>query len=288
MPSVIETGFITEKYGVEPIGRRRYTMSFLKEKHLPQMMKLQRIIVDHLNRPDMLAAFSEAFMKRHLGSRGFAVGIFVDRRLVAFRNVYYPDHDDRQWNLGIDLGLDHGQRSKVANLQMVCVHPDFRGNGLAVMMNRVCLEWLRHQGTHPHICATVSPYNYWNVRVLLKCGFHIAAVKDKYSGKLRYIVYQNLDRPLAFIKGQRVHIPLEQIAMQRKILKNGYYGVALKERDDFHGMDENHRAAGFDMIFKQSVKERSQSEHDIIPNLWDPPQPISRPEAPQPYVLIAR
>lgn len=125
----------------------------------------------------MLQSFSEDFMKQHLEPLGFAIGVFLENRLAAFLNVYYPASMDKEWNLGIDAGLTGADLRHVANLQMVCVHPRFRGNALATKMNRIALKLLRQRGTHHHICATVSPDNIWNIPALLKSDFHIVKLK---------------------------------------------------------------------------------------------------------------
>ena len=83
----------------------KYNVVYLNEKHLPLVMALQEVIVQHLPRPDLLQPFSCEFMKQHMGSRGAVLGVFVAHRLVAFRNIYYPDPCDKEWNLGLDLGL---------------------------------------------------------------------------------------------------------------------------------------------------------------------------------------
>lgn len=268
MSVIIESGMITERFQDQPSCRRQYHMTFLSEKHLPEIMNLQQIIAENLGRSDLLALFSEAFMARHLKDQGFAAGIFVNRRLIAFRNVYYPDHDDQEWNLGIDINLAPPERSKVANLQMVCVHPNFRGNGLALKMNAVCLERLRKQATHHHICATVSPYNFWNIRVLLTCGFHIRAIKDKYGAKLRYVVYRNLQTPTTFSRQQRVHVPLDDITMQRKILNWRYCGVGIQKRETFDDMKTLDDISGHHIVFQQPVENMYGPEPIVIPDLW--------------------
>lgn len=276
MSVTIETGIITERSQKKPSCQQNYRMAFLNEKHLPEIMRLQQVIAANLSRADLLALFSEEFMARHLRDQGFAAGVFVDRRLIAFRNVYYPAHDDQEWNLGIDIGLEPSERSKVANLQMVCVHPDFRGNGLALKMNAVCLERLRKQAEHRHICATVSPYNHWNIRVLLKSGFHIRAIKNKYGAKLRYVVYQNLQTPTRFSKQQRVHVALDDIAMQRRILDRCYCGVDIQRRDSFEDVITQNGFSGHDIVFQQPWENRNEPECIIIPDLWQ--RPYRNPE----------
>lgn len=229
---VYETGIIKEMNGEGKIEPKNYVIKRLDRSHLAQIMKLQRLIVRNLSRSDMLASFSRHFMQDHIESHGFILGVFVEDRLIAFRNVYFPSNDDSQWNLGFDLGFDSETRNRVANLQMVCVHPDYRGNSLALKMNRVALHLLRLHKTQNEICATVSPYNVWNIRILLKCGFYIRALKSKYGGKLRYIVHQDLRQPGLCFEDGSVRVPYNDIERLETLLKAGYVGVAIVQDSD--------------------------------------------------------
>ncbi len=248
---LLETGMMKEKRDDSEVREVEYSMTFLDESYMPQIMDLQEIIVQNLSRRDMLQAFSYDFMKEHIGLKGFVIGVFIGKRLVAFRNVYYPDSQDAEWNLGIDIGLPDMELSRVANLQMVCVHPTFRGNALASKMNRHALHLLKEQSTHYHICATVSPYNYWNVEILLNSGFVIRKLKDKYGGKLRYVVYQNLKSPMHFDEGTTVSARLSDFEEQKKNFKTGWCGVALEQLPSFSCTPREALAGCFNVLFKK-------------------------------------
>ncbi len=250
MAHVLATGRLTSRGCVQPERVLKYSICFLDEKHLPAVMELQALIVQNLKRPDLLQPFSCDFMKQHMGSRGIVLGVFAEGRLIAFRNVYFPDDRDREWNLGIDLGLPAEELSNVANLQMVCVHPDCRGNSLALKMNTLSLGLLRERGLHHHICATVSPYNVWNIRILLNSGFRIARLTEKYGGKLRYVVHQNLRNPIHFSQGDAAHIPLDDLCAQKTLLRSGLSGVGIRCTE---APSENVARGGYNLIFKSPI-----------------------------------
>lgn len=264
MNSILATGLLSQKSQDSRSGAMEYTITFLDEKHLPLVMQLQEIIVQHLARPDLLQSFSHDFMKRHMGPQGIVLGVFVKGQLAAFRNLYFPDPWDAEWNLGLDLGLPENELARVANLQMVCVHPRFRGNSLALKMNQVSLGLLRERGTHHHICATVSPHNIWNIPVLLASGFRIAKLKNKYGGKIRYIVHQDLRAPLEFNDRSTVQVHLEDLDAQQKWLESGYYGVGLNKREK---PNRNTLTGGFDLVLKSPVG-RQVSPFDLSTPAW--------------------
>ena len=167
-------------------------------------------------------------MKEHIGEKGFILGIVSGGSLIAFRNVYFPDMGDPELNLGIDLGLPENSLCKVANFQMVCVHPDFLGNSLALVMNRHAISILRRMEPYEHLCATVSPYNFWNIKILLDSGFVIKKLKKKYGGKLRYIVHQNLKNPGKFPSDPELMVSLTDFLKQKELFNDGWSGIMIK------------------------------------------------------------
>jgi len=204
-----------------------YEIRILDVSYLSEIIELQQVIIEGLPRGDMLQSFSESFMKEHIGGKGFILGVVSGGSLIAFRNVYFPDINDPEWNLGIDLGLPENSLCKTANFQMVCVHADFLGNSLALVMNRHAIRILRSMGTYEHLCATVSPYNFWNIRILLDTGFVIKKLKNKYCGKLRYIVHQNLKNPGMFPSDPELMVSLTDFMKQEKLFDAGWSGIML-------------------------------------------------------------
>ena len=206
-----------------------YTMKFLDESYLEQVLDLQKMIVQNLPSPDLLQPFPPDFMRQHVRSKGRIIGVLADQGLIAFRAFYFPDVDDHEWNLGFDIGLQGSELTKVANLQMVCVNPLYRGNQLGLKMNRHAIRFLKEETDYIHLCATVHPRNHWNVRVLMKSGFVIRNLKEKYGGKLRYIVYQNLKNPIKIMSSSKVLVKHMDIDEQKKMLKSGFLGIDLLE-----------------------------------------------------------
>ncbi|MGD9215720.1 MAG: hypothetical protein PVJ84_12950 [Desulfobacteraceae bacterium] len=250
MRSILSSGYLKQKKPGAETRTKRYFITRLHEKHLPKIMALQQVIVEHLGEPDLFHSFSYDFMKQHLERKGIVLGVFVNDRLAAFRNLYYPDPWDRQWNLGIDMGLAGAQLRHVVNLQMVCVHPHFRGNALALKMNTIALELLREKGTHHHVCATVSPYNIWNIPVLLASGFHIAGLGKKYGDKIRYVVYQDLREAQSFDDSTSIRVRLQDLYTQKKLLEAGFRGRALHQRKS---PSRKRSIDGLDLVFTYPV-----------------------------------
>ena len=291
MQNILATGWLKPKKRSVHSKVLPYAVVPLGEAHLPVVMALQECIIQNLGQPDLLQPFSCDFMRQHMGRRGMVLGVFAEGRLVAFRNIYFPDPLDEEWNLGLDLALPKEALEKVANLQMVCVHPRFRGNGLALKMNQISLGLLRQSSTHPHVCATVSPYNVWNLPILLGTGFRVAKLKNKYGGKLRYILYQDLNKPYSFHDEGVVQVHLEDFDTQQKLFSAGFSGVALLKREN---PGRHNPAAGLDMLFKLPAEAK------VLPLALDrstvlrkasgrtPAESVQRPRAGQSLVHPAR
>lgn len=224
----VETGKTAKTERGEPLIVP-YTMRYLDESHLEQVLDLQEIIVQNLPSSDLLQPFAPDFMRQHVRNKGRIIGILADNKLIAFRALYFPDIDDHEWNLGFNIGLQESELAKVANLQMVCVNPLYRGNQLGLKMNRHAIRFLKEETDYIHLCATVHPRNHWNVRILMKSGFVIRNLKEKYGGKLRYIVYQNLREPIKIMSKDKVFVKHMDIDGQKKVLKSGFLGIDIFE-----------------------------------------------------------
>lgn len=209
-----------------------YQIRILDINYLPQIMELHKLIIDRLIRKDTLQPFTADFMKEHLGEKGVIIGIIYEDKLIAFRNIYFPDADEKEWNLGMDLGFAKNILHKVANLQMVCVHPFYRGNSLALIMNRHAIKMIKSSGKYDHICATVSPYNYWNLKILFDSGFVVKKLTTKYGDKLRYIVHLDLENPLCCKPGCTEYVILTDFTRQHKLHSKGWCGTGLRISKD--------------------------------------------------------
>lgn len=251
MSATLETSWIIRKKPGEKTGRHSCEFKQLTTDHLDQLMDLQSLIVSRLSRGEMLQAFPMDFMREHLEGKGFVIGACVGKKIVAFRNVYFPDPKDREWNLGFDVGFGETDLKRSANLQMVCVHPEYRGNELALKMNRHAIRMIKERNIFDHLFATVSPYNYWNLSILLNSGFVIKTMKKKYGGKLRYIVYQHLNgNDLQFPEPEK-STRLTDFEKQAGLFRAGYCGVRLQEP------------------FRNNAEEKHEAGHRVLSDLID-------------------
>lgn len=234
MNNVIESGQI-RKYWKSSSKELAYDLMLLDESYLIKLMNLQEIIVQNLSDPELFHADSIHFIRDHIHKRGRIIGVISEKRLIAYRIVAFPgnDHD----NLGIDLKLPKAEFTKVAHLDSFVVHPDYRGNLLQFKTLSPTVRIIRDLNCD-HLCATVSPKNYPGVSNLLKGGLVIKELKEKYGGKLRYILYQNLKQSINRDIEHKIAVINTDREEQEKALMQGYYGYKARKK-----------AEGFEIVY---------------------------------------
>ncbi|WP_342463014.1 GNAT family N-acetyltransferase [Ureibacillus sp. FSL K6-8385] len=205
-----------------------YHVKKLKVDDLPQILDLQRTVVDALPHKDILEPLSAEEFEYILKGNGIVIGVFVGDRLIAFRALLIPEIDDQ--HLGKDIGLNEEDLKRVIYQEISNVHPEFRGYGLQKKMAKIIMK-LIDDSEFDYVMATVMPYNIPSIKDKLHQGMHIAALKEKYGGKLRYIFVKPLRKKLK-LKKEAVLIPMGDIEGQKNLLHNGYIGVAIKHQCD--------------------------------------------------------
>lgn len=206
-----------------------YEVKKLTLDDLPQILTLQKTVVDALPDKEALQPLTVEEFQNILKGNGVLVGVFVEDRLIAFRALLIPDMDDQ--DLAKDIGLsDEADLKRVCYQEISNVHPDFRGYGFQKKMASIIMK-LIDTSQFDYVLATVMPYNIPSIKDKFHQGMHIAAVKEKYGGKLRYIFFKPLHKELPLAE-ESVFCSMGDIEGQKHLLNNGYVGVALKQQGD--------------------------------------------------------
>lgn len=212
-----------------PEGKINYKIISLREEHLPQIMHLQEIILAGLEDQDHYFPVTMESIKIQMKTLGSIMGVVANHKVMAYHALYFPQKDESDCNFGIDINLATNAMQKSVNVQVVLVHPDFRGNNVGYALNMTALQHLRKQKYH-HVFATVAPGNISSLKLFFRCGFIIKSLKYKYGGKLRYIVHLDLDNPEINYKAIHYRIVARNaVETQQKLIKDGYYGIKLTD-----------------------------------------------------------
>lgn len=165
------------------------TISDIEQENIKHIIMLHPIIKQSLDSIDDFYFDDYDFYKHHLDKGGKILGCYVNDTLIAYGVLIFPGFDDD--NLGYDFKLEKDELLKVAHLDSVAVHPDYRGNKLQYKLFSL-LEKISIEKGYKYLCSTVSPTNKFSLNNLLKLGLEIKIEKEKYDGKNRLILYKAL------------------------------------------------------------------------------------------------
>ncbi|MEG6523052.1 hypothetical protein [Desulfotomaculum sp. 1211_IL3151] len=220
---IVETGDLIEAVtGVCP-----FQMILLDPGYLPAIEALQALVLSNLEKKELCVRLTGAEIKNILAGQGLALGVIVKRRLVAFCALCFPGRSED--NLGREYGLPEAELSKVTHLEITLIAPDYRGNDLQRRMFKHLGQLAQSLGRWRYLYSTIAPANYPSLKAVMKQGLLIVDLKQKYNHYWRYILFQNMDRPLQLDRGQVIPVPPNDLAAQQKLLQAGYIGFASRQ-----------------------------------------------------------
>lgn len=161
---------------------------------LALILDLQERIRSALPDPSVFQTSTPEFIAYCLAGGGRCYRVVHDGESVAYRMVYFPR--DRAFNLAMDTTLPTAQYHAVGHWDTVAVMPEWRGHGLARLMNVRALGDLADTGIR-HLFATSSPANPHGVRTLMETGFQPVGLVEKFGGRLRFLLYRPYPEPWA-------------------------------------------------------------------------------------------
>lgn len=206
----------------------RVTMRPLGVANLPEILYLQEEVIDALEDPARLQPLSEEEFLFILEGNGDMIGVFDGEEMIAWRAMLIPDNDHE--GLGRDVGVPEEDIPKVIYQEISAVSPRFRGNGLQKMMAGVLMDRV-DRNRFRYVCATVMPGNIPSLKDKFSQGLEVAALKDKYGGKLRYVFVKDLAAPEQ-LRTRSQLIPMADIAGQQALLADGWRGTELIRTDE--------------------------------------------------------
>lgn len=210
-------------------NNKRYEMKLLREDQLDKLMELQQKVYDEIDDEEVFQLTTKEEFKVRAQEQGRILGVFVEDRLAAFLALYFPGKEDAE-NLGRDVGLTGEALDKVAYFESLAVDSDFRGNHLQQKMQQEAYDLAAEMG-YTHLMATVSHKNYYSLKNMMAFRFKVAALKEKYGGKLRYITHRNIRSESVVDLDQKQIIPNTEVSRQQELLQLNYLGYQVHSGD---------------------------------------------------------
>ena len=235
MAEIIKSGEIKKSISEHERINVSYEMRYVDEETLPEILELQDIVRRGLPTFDYFRTDSEDYWHNHFRGYKNVLGVFSEDKLIGYGAISFPGPGED--NFGKDVGLDDNEVSKTAHLETAAINPDYRGNSLQQTIIAIFLKEL-HERDYVHVCCTTSPKNYPSVKNLMSCGFVVKAIKVKFNGMIRYIMYKNIKHPMAIDPNEEDAVMPVDIERQMRLIKNGYVGFKI-----------NKLSEGFEVVF---------------------------------------
>ncbi len=117
-----------------------------------------------------------------------AYGVYYNGEMIAFGMLYCAGDTDENLGLSLDEKVD---LSKVANVKITVVRPNYRGNGLQRYLIKILEEHAKENGYT--ICmATAAPDNKYSMDNFYLSGYKCVKVLKKYGGLERALLYKEI------------------------------------------------------------------------------------------------
>lgn len=205
----------------------------LTVKDLPAILLVQEQVVLTLEDKGLLQPLTREEFQYILTGNGLMTGAWVKNELIAFRALLVPPIDDE--HLGWDIGLAEKELPKVIYQEISNVLPDYRGNKLQkTLASLIMVELDKLNHTYRYIFCTVAPFNIPSLKDKFAQGMKIAALKEKYGGRLRYIFVKDLEETEAVEWKEALPIQMSDIDTQKQKLDRGWRGIHTEEKEGIH------------------------------------------------------
>lgn len=171
------------------------SINVLNISAIDAVLNVQDETVRHITDSSLYYPDTREVFEASLSEHGLIIGCLVNKRLVAFRSIWFPR--SRPENLGLDIGMqDPDQLSQVAHLERACVIPEFTGNRLQMRMTRHAINLAKQNSSFRYLFSTVAPMNYASMQDKFSADMLILKLVKKYEDYYRYIFFQDVIKPI--------------------------------------------------------------------------------------------
>ncbi|EJQ40946.1 hypothetical protein IEE_04802 [Bacillus cereus BAG5X1-1] len=207
-----------------------FHVTLLSLEHMEQILSLQNVVVEALEDKGRLQPLSLEEFQYILEGNGMMIGAFIQNELIAFRALLVPPIDDE--HLGLDIGLPESELHRVIYQEISNVHPNCRGNGMQKILATVIMDELQKEDSkYDYVCCTVAPFNIPSLKDKFAQGMEIAALKEKYSGSMRYVFVKELRKDTERDWTDVKDIPMSDASEKQALLSEGYRGYEMEKID---------------------------------------------------------
>lgn len=208
----------------------KYYICSLDSTDFRKISDLQKIIAEHLIRPDLLNLNNDDLIYEKLKIPNGVIGAYEGETLVGYHVMNMVDLTKELVN--IDVSWLPSTITKITKLGPTAVHPAHRGKQLIAAMGLVQFDLIR-QSEYYHAIATASPYNYASLKFLFSQGFQVIQIIDAYSGMLRLVLFRNF-REESPEEQHTLRVSHENIKTQQLLLAKHFHGYGIRKTEGGH------------------------------------------------------
>ncbi|MEZ0171339.1 GNAT family N-acetyltransferase [Microvirga sp. TS319] len=193
----------------------------LDGRHVEAVCALHHVAVGTLDSADWVRRETPDFFADILDGNGLGLGVFHEERLIAYALIQTrlePEDD-------LCALLGYAAARPTAKLCGSAVDPDYRGRGLQQALSRERLAFGRRTGIE-RFFATAAPQNCPSWMSLMRAGLMIAALGERYGGRLRYTLV--LDEVRSDQAGGCREVDASDVAGQADLLRAGWRGIRYR------------------------------------------------------------
>lgn len=148
-------------------------------RRLPDILALQEAAFEVLENPEMLRRNTAEMLGKCLQKPHCTLGAFDGDKLAAIAILYDAENVPEE-DLSHLLQTVNVEERKSANFKLCIVHPDYRGRKLQQLLGLKLEEAAKKKGIDI-LCSTVSPLNGASSHSLMKIGYRLDSVTEKYG-----------------------------------------------------------------------------------------------------------
>ncbi len=158
----------------------------LTEDDIPEIMDVQEEAFSVMENSANLRRNTKETFSVCFESPSIAYGVYHGEKMIAFGMLYCAGLDSENLAHSLDEKVD---LMTVANVKVIIVRPDFRGNGLQRYVIRKLEEHAVNNG-YKILMATVAPDNEYSMSNFTALGYKCVKVLRKYGGLERALLYK--------------------------------------------------------------------------------------------------
>ena len=226
---MIEQGQISLK---SDLNQHPYVLRVLDKNDVAAVMRLQRELIEIMEKKDLYVPITEEEMLALLEGNGEALGFFINNKMYAACSLLFKV--DYENNMARELNFSEQELARVAQLELSLVDLDLRGHKLQHKMAAILARRSAEKKRFRYLFTTVSPYNYASIQTVTSMGLQIARLCKMYYGWDRYVVFRDVVKPVKLDTDHPVIVKNTAWAEQQELLSSGYRGFS--QFGDEHGI----------------------------------------------------